>query len=311
MKILLAEDDRYLNKLLAMRLAKWGYEVEQVSNGKDALKKLQAENGPRMAILDWMMPEMDGITVTRQMRQSSSSYYIYILLLTARDQMDDFLEGMEAGADDFMTKPFKDQELQARLRAGRRILELQDSLIAAREALQYQANHDQLTGKWTRAAIFEILDKEMDRAKRDGSTFSVLMVDIDYFKQINDRYGHRVGDEVLREAASRMQNAIRSYDSIGRYGGEEFLIILPNCSPDNSRKLAERLRTELHQAPIRIDNIEISITCSAGSVSWQKDNCNSTCVDLIDHADISLYKAKQQGRNQVVVFDQEFVEIVE
>ncbi|MCA9730935.1 diguanylate cyclase, partial [candidate division KSB1 bacterium] len=259
---------------------------------------LSEPDGPKLAILDWMMPQMDGITVCREIRGKSNGSYIYIILLTARDQMSDFLEGMEAGADDFITKPFKDQELRARLRAGIRILELQSELLAARDAIQYQANHDPLTGRWTRAAIFEILEKEINRTNREKGLLSLMMIDIDHFKEINDRFGHLAGDEVLREVVNRMQHSLRPYDSIGRYGGEEFLVVLPGCKQKDAHGLADRLCKTVSMQPIYLSGHEVTITCSIGISTFVNGN-NVTSMELIGGADKALYKAKETGRNRV------------
>ncbi len=300
MKILIADDDQYLNKLLQMRLSKWGYEVMAANNGTLALELLLQDDGPKLAILDWMMPEMDGISVCSEIRRSTREDYVYIILLTARDQMSDFLQGMDAGADDFMTKPFKDQELRARLRAGNRILELQDDLVRARDAIQYQANHDPLTGGWTRAAIFEILEKEINRSGREKGILSVMMIDLDHFKDVNDCYGHLAGDEVLRQAVNRMQNSLRPYDSIGRFGGEEFLVVLPGCKEDDAIRLAERMRATIGDESILLGDTEISITCSIGVSMW-KDGAPANSTEIIDQADKALYLAKKTGGNKVKI----------
>ncbi|KAA3614014.1 MAG: diguanylate cyclase [Calditrichaeota bacterium] len=300
MKILIADDDKYLNKLLQMRLSNWGYNVIAVNNGREAMNILLEEDGPKLAILDWMMPEMDGINVCKEIRSKAGENYIYIILLTARDQMSDFLEGMEAGADDFMTKPFKDQELRARLRAGLRILDLQDDLVTARDAIQYQANHDPLTGRWTRAAIFEILEKEICRSVREDSVISVMMIDLDHFKDVNDQFGHLAGDEVLRETVKRLQNSLRPYDSIGRYGGEEFLVVLPGCKEKDATHLAERMRDAISKEPILLGENEITITCSIGISMWQSGR-PVLSMDIIEKADKALYKAKNAGRNKVEI----------
>lgn len=283
-----------------MRLSKWGYQVIAANNGKIALELLLEDDGPKLAILDWMMPEMDGISVCSEIRRSIKQDYIYIILLTARDQMSDFLEGMEAGADDFVTKPYKDQELRARLRAGRRILELQEDLLRARDAIQYQANHDPLTGRWTRAAIFEILEKEICRSEREKSILSVMMIDLDHFKNVNDCYGHIAGDEVLRQTVKRMQNSLRPYDSIGRFGGEEFLVVLPGCREEDALHLAERMRKAISDEPILLGETEVAITCSIGVSMW-KDGAPVNSTEIVDRADKALYQAKKTGRNKVEI----------
>src|SRR5579871_725939 len=205
MKILAAEDNPIFQTMLRSMLTKWGYEVVIGRDGIEALDILQQENAPRLAILDWMMPGLDGVEVCRRVRAGRSEPYIYILLLTARNDSQDVVEAIDAGADDYLTKPFNTLELRARLRAGRRIIELQEELLVAREALRQQAMHDGLTGLLNRTAILGVLQQELARANRDNQSVSILMVDLDHFKQINDSLGHLAGDAVLEEAAVRMK----------------------------------------------------------------------------------------------------------
>jgi two-component system, cell cycle response regulator len=241
-KILLAEDDLVSRRLLEAFLKRYEYEVVVVGDGTQASRLLQEEQGPRLAILDWMMPGMDGPQVCREVRGLQDRPYVYLILLTAKDRKEDIIAGLEAGADDYLTKPFDAHELKARLNAGRRILNLQDQLITAREALRVQATHDSLTGLLNRGAILEVLGRELARSDRLGTSLGVIMADLDHFKHINDTHGHLAGDAVLREAARRMRLCLRSYDVIGRYGGEEFLIVLPDCDALSTLSLAERLR---------------------------------------------------------------------
>ncbi len=188
------------------------------------------------------MPGMDGVEICQRVRSSNREPYIYILLLTARTEAQDLIEGMEAGADDYLTKPFNAQELRVRLRAGHRILKLQEELMRAREAMRMQATHDGLTGLYNRSTILEKLDEEFSRAQRSGLPVSVVMVDIDRFKQVNDTEATWSGDAVLREAAQRLKAAARRYDAVGRYGGEEFLVVLPGSDAAAAAAQAERLR---------------------------------------------------------------------
>src|ERR1700730_5748514 len=199
MRILAAEDNPVFQSVLRGMLTKWGYEVVLACDGNQALSALQVECPPRLAILDWMMPGLDGVEVCRRLRAANREPYIYVLLLTARTDSQDLVEGMEAGADDYLTKPFNATELRARLRAGRRIVELQEELMLAREALRQQATHDGLTGLLNRSAILEVLHNELARAQRESQPLSLLMVDLDHFKQVNDEFGHLAGDAVLRE----------------------------------------------------------------------------------------------------------------
>lgn len=298
MKILAAEDNLIFQSMLRNMLTKWGYDVVNAANGTEAWEILQSEDAPRLAILDWMMPGLDGVEVCRRLRASGREPYIYVLLLTARTESVDLVEGMEAGADDYLRKPLNTMELRARLRAGRRIVELQEQLLMAREALRQQATHDGLTGLLNRSALMEILHKELARSNREDQPLSVLLVDLDHFKQINDEYGHLVGDAVLREASARMKSAIRRYDSIGRYGGEEFLVVLPGCDAAGGAAQAERLRLALARRPFPIGGQAITVTCSIGCTL-----CSGVAPgdadSLVREADEALYAAKNHGRNRV------------
>jgi diguanylate cyclase (GGDEF)-like protein len=285
--------------MLRNMLSKWGYQVVQAPDGEEAWRVLARGNGPRLAILDWMMPGIDGVEVCRRVRALGREPYTYILLLTARTERSDLVEGMEAGADDYLTKPFNAHELRVRLRAGRRILELQAELVEAREALRLQATRDGLTGVWNRTAILEILRRELARARREHSPVAVLMADLDHFKHVNDTYGHMAGDEVLRDAARRIQSGLRSYDAVGRYGGEEFLMVLPGCDCHAGAAQAERLRQALCGEPFHWGAANLRITCSLG-VSWTGTAAPESADALVRGADEALYMAKNDGRNRVV-----------
>jgi two-component system, cell cycle response regulator len=304
MKILAAEDNPIFQSMLRNMLTKWGYEVVMARDGNEALSLLKAEDAPRLALLDWMMPGMDGVEVCRRVRLAASEPYVYMVLLTARTESQDLLEAMDAGADDYLTKPFQALELRARLRAGRRIIELQQELLQTREALRQQATHDALTGVFNRAAILNIVRKELLRASRERLDLALLMVDLDHFKEINDSLGHPAGDAVLREAANRMIASVRRYDSIGRYGGDEFLVMLPGCGQESARVQAERLRQALNTGVFPVNEQALSVTCSIGCAALL--GTGSSDVDaLIRAADASLYKAKQQGRNRTELADPE------
>jgi two-component system cell cycle response regulator len=299
MKILAAEDNLIFQSMLKNMLTKWGYDVISVGDGMEAWQILQSEDPPRLAILDWMMPGMDGVEVCRRIRASNKEPYIYTLLLTARTESEDLVQGMEAGADDYLRKPLNTMELRARLRAGRRIVELQEQLLMAREALRQQATHDGLTGLLNRSAVMEILHRELARSHRENLPLSLLLVDLDHFKQINDEHGHLVGDAVLREASARMKSAIRRYDSIGRYGGEEFLVVLPGCDAAGGTAQAERLRLALATRPFSVGGQAIAVTCSIGATLCSGVSL-SDADGLVREADEALYTAKDHGRNRVV-----------
>jgi two-component system, cell cycle response regulator len=299
MRALVAEDNPVFQTMLRNMLAKWGYDPIVARDGNEAWRILECSDSPRLAILDWMMPGLDGVELCRRVRASRSEPYLYVLLLTARTQAQDLVEGMEAGADDYLTKPFNVHELRVRLRAGRRIIELQEELMRAREALREQATHDALTGLLNRAAVRDALRNELERAGREGHPVTLMIADLDHFKHINDTYGHLAGDYVLSESARRMKSAIRRYDSMGRYGGEEFLIVVPGCDCATGRTQAERLRAVLAAEPFAAENASFQVTCSVG-VACTAGGAGQASLDaLLRAADLALYDAKNGGRNRV------------
>jgi diguanylate cyclase (GGDEF)-like protein len=298
MKILIAEDDPTSRRVLQALLEKWGYEVVLANEGRAAWQALQGEDVPPIAILDWVMPEMDGIQLCRSIRERGKEPYTYILLLTGRDRKQDIAKAFEAGVDDYLTKPFDADELKARLRAGTRIVALQESLISARDALQFEASHDPLTGLWNRGAILDALRRELGRAHRQGTPVASVLADLDHFKRVNDNYGHLIGDMVLRETARRMRSSVRLYDTVGRYGGEEFLLVMPACNATGAVELADRVRAQVCAEPIDTSQGEVQISLSAGVAV----DCNPRDEDptvLLRAADEALYRAKEKGRNRV------------
>lgn len=298
MKILIAEDSIVSTRLLFATLRRWGYDVIVANDGNQAWRELQKEDAPKLAILDWEMPGLTGPDVCRRVREAREEQYTYLLLLTSRHLKEDMVEGMESGADDYITKPFDPHELNARLRAGRRILDLQSELLLARESLREQATKDSLTRIWNRPTILEILERELARGQREGLPAGIIVMDLDLFKSVNDTYGHLAGDRVLEWSAQRLRASIRSYDAIGRYGGEEFLIILPGCDEEAATCHAERMRKELEREPVRVGENDIRVTASFG-VTTAEPPAELRPEDLIRAADDALYAAKRSGRNRV------------
>jgi diguanylate cyclase (GGDEF)-like protein len=296
MRILIADDDPVSGRLLEATLTRLGHEVLSVANGTDAMTALLSPDGPRLAILDWMMPGADGLTVCRAVRQHPAPY-VYVILLTARNRREDRAAGLDAEADDFLTKPFDAVELRARLRCGERVLDLQEDLIRAKEALRHEATYDRLTSLSRREVVLDQLHREVARAKRENQPIGVLMGDLDHFKQVNDTYGHPAGDVVLRQAADRLRSIVREYDFLGRYGGEEFLILLPGCTVATAEQVAERARAAIGVDPIHIGDVGVAMTISLG-LAWSS-SARQDPRALLQAADDALYRAKAQGRNRV------------
>jgi diguanylate cyclase (GGDEF)-like protein len=297
-RILIAEDDSVTRKLLEVHLAKWGHQVVACSDGAEAWRMLRAEDPPKLAVLDWMMPEMDGVTLCGEIRKLEKHPYTYIILLTSKNLKEDVVAGLEAGADDYIIKPFDVHELKVRVRAGTRIVKLQEDLLAALDVSEFQASHDALTGLWNRRAILEKIQQELDRSARDGTNLGLVIGDADHFKKVNDNYGHLAGDAVLRELAKRIYSSLRTYDSAGRYGGEEFIVLIPGCNGAGAAELAERLRASIADHPVQADEGQFRCTMSFGATALDGRE-DSNLNTLIKEADEALLVAKSRGRNCV------------
>lgn len=298
MKILIAEDDVTSRLILENMLTKWGYDVVSATDGNDAWEKLQEEDAPRLVILDWMMPGIEGIEICRRIRENSKSedQYTYLTLLTAKESKENIVTGMEAGADDYVTKPFDMHELRVRVRAGERIVQLQSDLLEAKKKLEIQSRTDPLTGVLNRRAILSQIGYELSRAKRNNTHISISMLDLDHFKNINDTFGHLAGDAVLRECIHRVESAVRAYDSVGRFGGEEFIVVLPETNEADAFSVAERIRLRIAEKDANVDGISISFAISQGLATCTGDE---SVDNLIAMADRALYRAKENGRNRV------------
>ena len=296
MTILIADDDPVSRRLLERTLIRLGHRVVAVADGSLALTTILGPNGPQLAILDWDMPGLDGPAVCRAIRERAVPY-VYIILLTARDRHEDMVAGLDAEADDFLRKPLNVLELSARLRSGKRVLDLQDNLLQAQDALRYQATHDHLTGLVNRPMILEHLDKELRRVKRSGDPLAIAIADVDHFKRINDTHGHSVGDAVLREVANLMRSVMRDYEWIGRYGGDEFLVSLPGCDAIGAVVAAERARQRVGDTPVHVGPLRLRVTLSIG-VAWTGASGGDLETLILD-ADEALYRAKAAGRNRI------------
>ena len=292
MKVLIADDDEITIVALDGMLRHLGHEAVIARNGTEAWDLICMDDAPSLAILDWMMPDLEGPEICRRLRQNHKRPYQYLIMLTAKDTLQDLVESIESGADDYLRKPFDERELRARLHAGERILALQDELRA-------RATFDELTGLLNRATVRERLQREFAHALRNQEAASIVLADLDNFKRINDTHGHPVGDEVLCEASKRLGARLRSYDELGRYGGEEFLAVLPGCNLTNALKVAERMRHAMSAVPINTSAGEVELTASFGVASF--DMAHALNPDaMIAAADEALYRAKRAGRNRVL-----------
>ncbi len=298
--VLVAEDDPVFRLLFQRSLEQWGYEVTIVQDGAAAWRHLQSDHRPRLLLLDWMMPGIDGVEICRRVRALQHDVHSYILVVTSKSDKQDAVFALDAGADDYITKPIDINELRARIQVGRRILRLQNELVRSREQLRLQATRDALTGLLNRRCIIQGLSDELSRAERGTKPIGVLMLDLDHFKQVNDLHGHLAGDAVLAEVAGRLVSAVRSYDKVGRYGGEEFLVVLPDCPDDLLGCIAERVRARVQAKPVITPSAEITVTVSVGGTVTGK-GARKDAAALIRTADQALYQAKDQGRNCCVI----------
>jgi two-component system, cell cycle response regulator len=300
--VLIAEDDPISLRLVEVMLAKWGYEAVSAHDGMEAWEVLQGDDAPRLAILDWMMPRKDGLAVCRELRSQEDRPYVYVLLLTAKTQEQDLIEGLGAGADDYLTKPFSGEELRARLFAGERIVAVQQQLMSAREALREQAIRDALTGLFNRRYLEESLERELRRAEHGHEHLSVLMLDIDHFKGFNDTHGHPAGDALLKQLGALLEARTRREDVACRYGGEEFVLILPGAPLDVALRRAENLRQSVSEAMVESEGQRLgAVSISVGVACFPEHGPDARA--LLAAADQALYRAKNEGRDRVVVYD--------
>ncbi|MGB9764269.1 MAG: GGDEF domain-containing response regulator [Candidatus Saccharicenans sp.] len=299
--LLVAEDDPVTSRLLEKKLKEWGYSVYKAENGEKAWEILR-KPGLRIALLDWMMPGIEGPQLCARLRQARKPRYTYLILLTAKDTSFDIIQGLEAGADDYMTKPVNFLELKARLQTAQRIIGLEDRWLQVQKKLTRLATTDPLTHAWNRRAIMRFILEEINRCQRDGRPFGLLMIDLDNFKQINDAYGHQGGDQVLRQVVRLFKNNLRTYDRIGRYGGDELIILLPSCNVYQTGTVASHLLELARKNNFNVrGRTTTPVTLSIGAVA--SDTLSQVNLDsLIMTADQALYLAKKLGRDRVIIF---------
>ena len=303
MRALIADDDQIITTILTSVLSRMGMQVEVAHDGDVAWQALNSMQPPGLAILDWMMPNLDGPELCRRIRSTPRLATTYVILVTARDSREDLVSGLDAGANDYMVKPFNMAELQARINVGVRVARLQQDLAqnvkdlrSTRDHLAVLASTDVLTGVYTRRWWFDLAEKEFSRARRYARTFSLLMADLDWFKQVNDTYGHETGDRILNQFGEMVRHTCRTSDIIGRIGGEEFTVLLPETSAESARILAARLTENCRSILVPAESGDARCSCSIGVTEVRADDERLDVV--MTRADQALYAAKHAGRNQ-------------
>jgi two-component system cell cycle response regulator len=309
-RILIVDDHEDNIEVLRVRLDSWGYATAAAYNGPEALAYVD-ETPPDLILLDVMMPEMDGNEVARRIKANKALPFIPIIMQTALDSTENKVEGLEAGADDYITKPIDFAELRARLRSMLRIKRLQESLeerekelLEVNKKLTYMSQTDGLTGLDNRRHLNERIEEMFQHAQRLNEPFSLVMCDLDKFKSVNDTYGHQAGDEVLKQLARILKDEAREIDRVGRYGGEEFMLLLPGTVLDAAVTFAERVRKRIEGHTFTFDGGTLTRTSSFGVSGWPHPHIDQ-CDGLVRAADDALYVAKETGRNRVIRFDGE------
>ena len=296
MDVLIVDDDPITRLALCAALEEWGLTPVVAESGNRALELLEQDNPPHLLILDWSMPGISGPELCKILRARADGQFFYILMLTGKEGNEAVIEAMEAGADDFLSKPFDHRVLKVRIAAGSRIVRLE-------QTLNQLASRDSLTQCWNRRMIDELFDSTLAEARRKGSALCVMMVDIDHFKAINDTYGHAIGDIALQHMVAILNQNLREYDQVGRYGGEEFIVVLPTTDRDSAWGIAERVRSAVEYQPsVLSDGREISMTVSIGLAMFEPKR-DPDRRSLMERADQALYKAKRSGRNRIIVAD--------
>ena len=310
-RVLVVDDDPMMLRLLAKHLTTAGYEVTSAADGKEALRFLLAEGHP-IVVTDWMMPEMDGLELCQAIRNAEGIGYVYAIIVTAHSDKERLVAAFDVGADDFLTKPFHQQELVARVNAGFRIVTLEENLARQNREiikanaemailnrkLEQMATTDALTGLANRREAMSRIEEHWATAQRHGQALSFILIDIDHFKHFNDTYGHDIGDLVLREVAHTLKAQLRGGDMVCRVGGEEFLVICPNTPGEDAARVADRLRRSVETNPIRGHSAALAVTISAGVAQMRRATASSG--ELLKRADDAMYEAKRAGRNRVV-----------
>ncbi len=296
--ILIVEDDKDSREILKIYLSKWDYNVFECSNAIEAYEILKKQN-IKIALIDWMLPGISGLEICKKIREDFKDDYIYIIIITGKKNKNDVVEALSKGADDYIMKPFNFDELKVRIEAGKRILIYYNKIKFKYKKLNEESKIDKLTGIYNRETILKKFHFEFERHKRSSNEFCIIIGDIDFFKKINDKYGHIIGDVVLKQVGEILKKSLRKYDLVGRYGGEEFLIILPYTNLLTAKKVAERLKRNISKYSFSHNGIEIKITMSFG-ISSSIGSLNP--LEMIDKADKALYQSKFTGRDKISLY---------
>lgn len=295
--VAIVDDDAAIRRLLRLFLKRAGFETLECTAGEEARAALRREPWD-LAILDRRLPDMDGVVLAEELKSNPAFRARYIIMLTGEDEQEDKVEGLELGADDYITKPFQYPELLARVRAGKRIVDLQKALMETNKRLELLSITDGLTKLHNHRFFQDELARAFEESQRYGRPLSLAMMDIDFFKKINDTYGHAVGDDVLKRSADLYKHSVRSTDLVARYGGEEFAVMMPETELQDAITLAEKLRHLVEETPLETQAGPVSATISVGVASVPLSRVHSP-KDLIVAADRALYRAKKSGRNRV------------
>ena len=301
-RALIIDDSAVYRRLMAASLREWGFEVTVANSGAEGWKILEQPNSPPLVLLDWLMAGIDGIQLCRKLRQHTSSGS-YVILVTAKENRSDLLKAIESGFDDYVIKPFEEQELKARVLVGQRVVDLQRELMEAREVNHHATTYDGLTGLLNRREIVEFLRRELARSSPERRPLTAILVDIDRFKMVNDQLGPVAGDEVLKEVGRRLRSKLRATDGVGRYGGEEFLLVLPGCDLTSALIRADQIRSFISSKSVETSDTSRTITVSMG-VAVADGASEIEVQSLLNQADAGLFRAKRNGRNRVEQVDE-------
>jgi len=295
--IAIVDDDAAIRRLVRLFLTRSGYDLVEFATGEDARRQMHTTPWD-LAILDRRLPDMDGVVLCHELKSDPALRTSYIIMLTGEADQEDKVEGLDLGADDYITKPFQPAELLARIRAAKRIVDLQKELLETNKRLELLSITDGLTKLYNHRYFQDEMARAFEESQRYQRPLSMAIIDIDFFKKINDTYGHAVGDEVLKAVAKLFQESIRSTDLAARYGGEEFAVMMPETELNDAITFAEKIRALIEEAPFQTSAGPLHATVSVGVASVPHTKIHAA-KGVVIAADKALYRAKRNGRNQV------------